>query len=99
MFRDTGSGRIEAIDNSLLINRHRHGLTHCFTAVGDPKEGAAFHPARSLRGPGLLTVDLGVSKNVGLTGGRYLQFRAEIFNVFLAEFQKRRQSPATNVRR
>lgn len=36
----------------------------------------------SLRGPGLLTVDVGVSKNVGLTGGAYLQFRAEIFNLF-----------------
>ena len=36
----------------------------------------------SLRGPGLLSVDLGVSKNVGLTAGAYLQFRAEIFNLF-----------------
>ena len=36
----------------------------------------------SLRGPGLLTVDLGVSKNVGLSGGAYLQLRAEVFNLF-----------------
>jgi carboxypeptidase family protein len=36
----------------------------------------------SLRGPGLLTVDFAVSKNVGLTGGAYLQFRAEVFNLF-----------------
>jgi hypothetical protein len=36
----------------------------------------------SLRGPGLLTVDMAVSKNVGLTGGAYLQFRAEVFNLF-----------------
>ena len=36
----------------------------------------------SLRGPGLLTVDLAVSKNVGLTGDAYLQLRAEVFNLF-----------------
>jgi outer membrane receptor protein involved in Fe transport len=36
----------------------------------------------SLRGPGLLTVDLAVSKNVSLTGGAYLQLRAEVFNLF-----------------
>ena len=36
----------------------------------------------SVRGPGLLTVDLAVSKNVGLTGGAHLQFRAEVFNLF-----------------
>jgi outer membrane receptor protein involved in Fe transport len=36
----------------------------------------------SLRGPGLLTVDLAVSKNVDVTGGAYLQFRVEIFNLF-----------------
>jgi len=36
----------------------------------------------SVRGPGLLTVDLAVSKNVGLMGGAHLQFRAEVFNLF-----------------
>jgi len=36
----------------------------------------------TLRGPGLLTVDLAASKNVGLGGGAYLQFRAEVFNLF-----------------
>jgi outer membrane receptor protein involved in Fe transport len=36
----------------------------------------------SLRGPGLLTVDLGISKNVGLAGDAYLQLRAEVFNLF-----------------
>jgi hypothetical protein len=36
----------------------------------------------SLRGPGLLTVDLGVSKNVGLAGDAYIQLRAEVFNLF-----------------
>ena len=36
----------------------------------------------SLRGPGSVTVDLAVSKNVGLTGGAYLQLRAEVFNLF-----------------
>jgi carboxypeptidase family protein len=36
----------------------------------------------SLRGPGLLTVDVAVSKNVGLTAGAHLQFRAEVFNLF-----------------
>jgi outer membrane receptor protein involved in Fe transport len=35
-----------------------------------------------LRGPGLLTVDLAVSRNVDLTNGAYLQFRAEVFNLF-----------------
>jgi hypothetical protein len=36
----------------------------------------------SLRGPGLLTVDLAISKNVDLVGRAYLQFRAEVFNLF-----------------
>jgi len=36
----------------------------------------------SLRGPGLLTVDFAVSKNIGLAGGTYLQLRAEMFNLF-----------------
>jgi carboxypeptidase family protein/TonB-dependent receptor-like protein len=36
----------------------------------------------SLRSPGLLTVDLAVSKNVGLGGDAYLQLRAEVFNLF-----------------
>jgi outer membrane receptor protein involved in Fe transport len=36
----------------------------------------------SLRGPGLLTVDLGISKNVGLAGDAYIQLRAEVFNLF-----------------
>ncbi|HWN86759.1 MAG TPA: hypothetical protein VNN99_16460, partial [Vicinamibacterales bacterium] len=36
----------------------------------------------SLRAPGLLTVDLALSKNVGLGGTRSLQLRAEVFNLF-----------------
>jgi len=36
----------------------------------------------SLRAPGLLTVDLALSKNVGLGGSKYLQLRAEFFNLF-----------------
>jgi len=36
----------------------------------------------SLRGPGLLNVDLGISKSIGLTGGTRLQLRAEVFNLF-----------------
>jgi len=36
----------------------------------------------SLRSPGLLTVDLAISKNVGLGGDAYLQLRAEVFNLF-----------------
>ena len=36
----------------------------------------------SLRAPGLLNVDLAVSKNVNLGKGPYLQFRAELFNLF-----------------
>ena len=36
----------------------------------------------SLRGPGLLTVDFAVSKNVGLAGDAYLQLRTEVFNLF-----------------
>jgi hypothetical protein len=36
----------------------------------------------SLRGPGLLNVDLAVSKNVDLGKGSYLQLRAEVFNLF-----------------
>jgi hypothetical protein len=36
----------------------------------------------SLRGPGLLTVDFAVSKNIGLAAGTYLQLRAEMFNLF-----------------
>jgi hypothetical protein len=36
----------------------------------------------SLRGPGQLTVDLAISKNVALAGSAYLQFRVEVFNLF-----------------
>jgi outer membrane receptor protein involved in Fe transport len=36
----------------------------------------------SLNGPGLLTVDLALSKNVSLGNGPYLQLRAEVFNLF-----------------
>jgi len=36
----------------------------------------------SLRAPGLLTVDFAVSKNVNFGNGSYLQFRAEVFNLF-----------------
>ena len=36
----------------------------------------------SLRAPGLLTVDLALSKNVSLGKGPYLQLRAEVFNLF-----------------
>ena len=36
----------------------------------------------ALRGPGLVTVDLGVSKNVSLGGNASLQLRAELFNLF-----------------
>ena len=36
----------------------------------------------SLRGPGLFTVDLGLSKNVSLGGRASLQLRAEFFNLF-----------------
>jgi hypothetical protein len=36
----------------------------------------------ALRAPGLLNVDLAVSKNVDLGKGSYLQLRAEVFNVF-----------------
>ena len=36
----------------------------------------------ALRGPGLVTVDLGLSKNVSLGGRASLQLRAEIFNLF-----------------
>jgi len=36
----------------------------------------------SLRAPGLLTVDLGLSKNISLGGGRRIQLRAEVFNLF-----------------
>ena len=37
----------------------------------------------SLRGPGLFTVDLGVSKNVAFAArGTYLQLRLEVFNLF-----------------
>jgi hypothetical protein len=36
----------------------------------------------SLRSPGLLTVDLAISKNVGFGGDAYLQLRAEVFNLF-----------------
>src|SRR4029079_12817636 len=34
----------------------------------------------ALRGPGLLTADLAMTKNVHLTPGTYVQFRAEVFN-------------------
>jgi hypothetical protein len=36
----------------------------------------------SLRAPGLVTLDLGISKNVSLGGGASLQLRAEVFNLF-----------------
>jgi hypothetical protein len=36
----------------------------------------------SLRAPGLLTVDLALSKNVSLGKGSHLQLRAEVFNLF-----------------
>jgi outer membrane receptor protein involved in Fe transport len=36
----------------------------------------------SLRAPGLVTLDLGISKNVSLGGGASLQLRAELFNLF-----------------
>jgi len=36
----------------------------------------------SLRAPGLLNVDLAVSKNVSLGGRPYVQLRAEVFNLF-----------------
>ena len=36
----------------------------------------------TLRAPGLLTVDLSLSKNVSLGKGPYLQLRAEVFNLF-----------------
>jgi len=36
----------------------------------------------SLRAPGLLTVDLALSKNVSLGKSSYLQLRAEVFNLF-----------------
>ena len=36
----------------------------------------------SLRGPGLLTTDLAITKNVHFTPATYLQFRAEVFNLF-----------------
>jgi len=36
----------------------------------------------SLRAPGLLNVDLAISKNVNLGKGPYLQLRAEVFNLF-----------------
>jgi outer membrane receptor protein involved in Fe transport len=36
----------------------------------------------SLRGPGLLTVDLGISKNIDMGGGARIQLRAEVFNLF-----------------
>ena len=36
----------------------------------------------SLRAPGLLNVDLAISKNVNLGKGPYVQLRAEVFNVF-----------------
>ena len=36
----------------------------------------------SLRAPGLVNVDLAVSKNVDLGKGSYLQLRAEVFNLF-----------------
>jgi hypothetical protein len=36
----------------------------------------------SLRAPGLLTVDLALSKSVSLGTGPYLQLRAEVFNLF-----------------
>ena len=35
-----------------------------------------------LRGPGLLTVDLAISKNVNIGSGAYVQLRAEVFNLF-----------------
>src|SRR5689334_8430487 len=36
----------------------------------------------SLTSPGLLSVDLALSKNVGLSGGAYVQLRVEVFNLF-----------------
>ena len=36
----------------------------------------------SLRGPGLLTLDLALSKSVTLAGGLQVQLRAEVFNLF-----------------
>src|SRR6185503_2368746 len=35
----------------------------------------------SLRSPGLLSVDLGISKNVGLSGNSYVRLRVEMFNL------------------
>jgi hypothetical protein len=36
----------------------------------------------SLRGPSLLTVDLGISKNIDVGAGARIQLRAEVFNLF-----------------
>jgi outer membrane receptor protein involved in Fe transport len=52
-----------------------------FTLPAPGTLGTGVH-RNALRAPGLLTMDLGLSKNVDLAGSAYLQFRAELFNLF-----------------
>ena len=55
-----------------FFEERHHALEALGTGVG----------RNSLRAPGLVTVDLGLSKNVSVGGRATLQLRAEIFNLF-----------------